>query len=656
MSNSTFKDILKIIVEHPLYIVIRNLFIIMVLYTLSRLLYFFANHDLYAMVTGGHLWEMLCGGMRFDMTAVFYLNSVYVVMQLLPLHFRENHVYQTVARWFYYIPNIVGLFCNSVDTIYTRFSAKRTTLQFFTEFANDNNLFNIFCQAVVQYWYVSLITLVFFTIVIICYKPIRYTYTFLQPVWYYTSQTILLCVCAYLYVIGIRGFWGGYTRPLSTVFAAQYANNPQETNVVLNTPFTLLMSTEMHERYKSPQYYPTEELEVHMSPIHHGTGDSTSLRKKNVVIFILESFAKEYSGFFNKDLNDSTYKGYTPFMDSIYQQSVTFKYSFASGRKSIDAMPSILSSLPMLYSNFFVSVYSTNAISSIADCLNKYGYNTSFFHGGPNGSMGFQAYAHSCGFQKYYGMDEYGSRDAYDGSWAIWDEEFLQYYAKSLGQLPRPFCSSIFTASSHHPFRVPARYEGVFPKGDRPIHQCVGYSDHALRRFFEAIRETEWYKNTLFVFTADHTNQLTHPEYLNDKGLYEVPIAFFSPEGDLTPELRDEVISQTDIMPSILGYLGYPNDYFAFGEDALTYPMKNHPYAICYNAPMFQIFSNHLIILFDGTNVTNIYDFKKDRLLQHDIKDTLLDTQEVQDMLGYLKAYLQQYVDRMNADALTIKE
>ena len=215
---------------------------------------------------------------------------------------------------------------------------------------------------------------------------------------------------------------------------------------------------------------------------------------------------KEYIGYFNKDLDNGTYKGYTPFLDSLLKHSLTFDYSYSNGRKSIDAMPSVLSSIPMFIEPYILTPYSTNEISSIASLLADKGYYSAFFHGAPNGSMGFQAYAKAAKFQDYFGLDEYGKNKDFDGTWAIWDEEFFQFYAKKMGEFKQPFVTSIFSASSHHPFKVPERYEGVFPEGPHPIHKCIGYSDNALREFFKTMSKYDWYENTLFVFSADHTN------------------------------------------------------------------------------------------------------------------------------------------------------
>ena len=295
-------------------------------------------------------------------------------------------------------------------------------------------------------------------------------------------------------------------------------------------------------------------------------------------------------------------------------------------------MPSVLSSIPMLIEPFIVTPYSTNQVSSIADCLGREGYTTAFFHGAPNGSMGFQAYARAAGFDNYYGMDEYDGPEAFDGTWAIWDEEFLQYYARTMSSMREPFMTAVFTASSHHPFRVPKCYEGVFQQGQLPIHQCIGYSDNALRQFFNYAKTQPWFDHTLFVITADHTNESVMPEYKNSRGQFAVPIAFYYPGREWDePYDQTQAVSQVDIMPSVLAFLGYNKPFFAFGEDALTQP-KQHPYAICYNHPFYQIMSNNTLILYDGQRPAN------------------------NDMERYLQAYIQQYISRMINNQLTVDD
>ena len=627
-----------------------NLLLVMVLYTISRLFFFWVNVDLYPNVSVSHLLEMLAGGLRFDLTALLYLNSLYLLFVLLPLPstIRNHHNYISTAKWAFWVPNILGFIVNCMDIVYVRFTDRRTTCTVLTEFQNDGNLVSIIWQSMWQYWYVTLFGIALLTLLILCTRKQWHVATPHKTWVYYTAEIVLMLATIYFIVIGIRGGFGKYTRPITISNAMQYTNTPQETAILLNTPFSLMKSLE-NTMYIHPHYFNDEEIEELFSPIHTDKIEENGrLGQVNVVVLILESFSKEYIGFYNQHIDG--YNGFTPFLDSLLAQSVTYTHSFASGRKSIDAMPSVLSSIPMLIEPYIiVTPYSTNAVSSLAACLKEEGYATAFFHGAPNGSMGFQAYARSAGFEQYLGMDEYDGIEAFDGTWAIWDEEFLQYYARSMNQMKQPFMTAIFTASSHHPFRVPKQYEGVFPRGTQPIHQCVGYTDYSLREFFAYAKQQDWYENTLFVLTADHTNQVSLPEYATAKGIFEVPIAFYSPRWNQGNLQIQGAVSQTDIMPSVLAYLGYSKPFFAFGEDILTQE-KKHPYAVCYNHPVYQLLSDSLLLQFDGKEVCAVYNHQNDPMLQYNIAEQT----NTQEMETFLRAYIQQYIYRLTTNQLTI--
>lgn len=647
--DSRFKITMNQFIKHPWVVAACNMLLVMVLYTISRLFFYWINQDLYPDVSAKHMIEMLMGGLRFDLTALLYLNSLYLLLVLLPLPatIRNHKTYIRTANWTFWLPNIIGLIVNCMDIVYVRFTNRRTTCTIFSEFQNDDNIAQIIGQSVVQYWYVTVFGILIIALLIVCTRK-KWTVQVSSRQWvYYVASTLLMIISIYFIVIGIRGGFGKYTRPITISNAMQYTNSPQETAIILNTPFSLMKSLE-NTTYVHPHYFSNDEAERIFTPIHTDEIEENGrLGETNIVVIILESFSKEYFGFYNQHIDG--YTGYTPFLDSLLAHSITYSHSFASGRKSIDAMPSILSSIPMLIEPYIVTPYSTNDVSSIAACLRDEGYATAFFHGAPNGSMGFQAYARSAGFDQYFGMDEYDGIEAFDGTWAIWDEEFLQFYARTMDTISQPFMTAVFTASSHHPFRIPKQYEDVFPKGHLPIHQCVGYSDHALRKFFAYAQQQDWYDNTLFVLTADHTNENHLPIYNNARGLYEVPIAFYSPTWKEGKLLNKGAVSHTDIMPSVLAYLGYSKPFFAFGENSLTQD-KVHPWAVCYNYPVYQLLSDSLLLQFDGQKLRAAYNYQDDPSLQHNIVNTI-DTHTQEE---YLRAYIQQYIYRLTTNQLTI--
>lgn len=638
-----------------LFAVLANLLLAYIVYMITRVAYVWENWSLFSAGWSElSLGSLLVGSLRFDTSAIFYTNSLYIVLMLLPLQYKERPWWHTMCKAIFVTVNSICMAANLADAVYSQFTGRRTTWSFFSEFANEGNLGNIFFTELLNHWYFVLLGALLIVAMIFLYvKPC--TAPQYRRSYYYIVNAVALLLFIPLSVAAMRGGFTKAIRPIANSNANQYVNTPAEAAIVLNTPFSMLR-TSGKKPFVDPHYYTPEQLDELYSPVVVPT-DSTVLSGKNVVVLILESFGREYFGYYNKSLDNGTYHGYTPFLDSLLDHSLTFDYTFANGRKSIDAMPSILSSIPMFVEPFFVSTTSLNDVDGIAACLDRKGYTTAFFHGADNGSMGFQAFARTTGFQTYYGRTEYeadsrfgGSAD-FDGTWAIWDEPFLQFFALKMSELQQPFMTSVFTASSHHPFAIPEQYRGVYHEGQHPIHKCILYSDNALRRFFATAKQQPWYDNTIFVLTADHTNHSNHDVYLTSLGAFSVPIIFFDPSGSLPREKRNGVAAQIDIMPTILGLLGYDEPYIAFGKDLLS---GNTPtWTVNYSNGIYQYVDGPLVLLFDGERQTALYNYVDDPLQQHNLMGT--QPEHEHQMLTRLKAIIQSYMIRMTTNNLTVK-
>lgn len=623
-----------------------NLLLIYLCFALCRIVFLWVNHSFFWNdITIPRLLEMFKGGWLFDTSAILYLNILYIFLFLFPFHYKENELYQKILKVLFVSINSLAIVANLADTVYFQYTNRRTTASVFQEFGKEGNLAKIIGTELLNHWYLVIVALL---LVYLLYKLYRKPVA-VRPVglWaYYGMRIAVLIIFLPFCVFGMRGGIGSAVRPITISNANQYVNRPIETAIVLNTPFCIIR-TIGKKPFTVPDYFKDEQsLEKVYTPLHVPT-DSTVFRPLNVVVFIIESFGKEYIGALN---GGGAYKSYTPFTDSLAAESLTFKYSFANGRKSIDGMPSILSGIPMFVEPFFLTPASLNTVSGIGGELKKKGYYTAFFHGAENGSMGFEAYARTSGFTDYFGRTEYNNDRDFDGTWAIWDEEFFQFFADRLSEFRQPFATAIFSASSHHPFAIPQRYKGRFPEGSLPIHKCIRYTDYSLKRFFEKASRQPWFRNTLFVITADHTNQTEHPEYQTDYGYYSVPILFYHPESDLKGHV-DGIAQQTDIMPTVLGYLGYDQPYLSFGCD-LVHTTPADTYAVNYTNGIYQYLKGSFLLQFDGTKTVAFYDFIADPYLKKNLGGNSPVRKKMEEEL---KAIIQQYMMRMNNDRLIVK-
>ena len=621
----------------PVIAVVWNLAMVFVMYQVARAGYWAENaSELH------YTQEVFWGGLVFDTSAILYTNVLWVLMMLFPWYRKENPTYHRVCKCVYLVVNGIALAMNLADAAYFPFTMRRTTTTVFGEFSNEGNLGRIFGLELINHWYLVVLFIVVMALMWWGYKTPQLDYRKMSgKVRYHVVSVVALLVFLPLCVAGMRGGFTTAVRPITISNANQYTDSPKDVALVLNTPFAMIR-TIGKSVFVVPRYFESEdELEKIYSPVHAGSGnacDTCVYNKRNVVILIVESFGREYIGALNKELEGGKYQGYTPYVDQLIGESTTFKNSYCNGRKSIDGMPSILCSIPMFVEPFILTPASMNDFTGLAGLLGEEGYETAFFHGAQNGSMGFQAFARKTGFQKYYGRTEYEAAkgtDDFDGTWAIWDEPFLQYYAEEMSRMKEPFMTAVFTASSHHPFEIPEKYKTVFPEGPLEIHKCIRYTDMAIGKFFETARRQKWFENTIFVLTSDHTNMSDHKEYQTDLDGFCSPIIIYDPQKP-EGEIQDKIAQQIDIMPTVLGLLGYQKPYLAFGIDVLNTPAED-TWAVNYLNGVYQYVKHGEVIQFDGKVI------KGEKVKSEKVKG---------EMERELKAIIQQYMERMTQDRL----
>ena len=635
--------------------VVANLLLAYAVYMVTRVAYVLENWSLFAPGWSAlSLGDLLAGSLRFDSSALFYTNALWLVLMLLPLHLKERGWWHSMCKAIFVVINTLGLSANLADAVYSQYTGRRTTWSFFSEFANEGNLGSIFFVEVGRHWYLVLLGVALLAAMLWLY--VRPDGQVRRPLWrYYLVQSLALAAAVPLSIGAMRGGFTTAIRPITISNANQYVDAPSQTAIVLNTPFSLIR-TAGKKPFADPHYMADADMQRLYSPLHQPTADT--LQRKNVVVLIVESFGREYIGYYNRTLDGGRYRGFTPFVDSLLGQSLTWTHTFANGRKSIDGMPSILSSIPMFVEPFFLTTASLNDVGGLARSLADQGWSTAFFHGAENGSMGFQAFARTTGFQRYLGRTEYnadprfGGDSDFDGTWAIWDEPFLQFYALTMSSMQQPFMTAVFTASSHHPFVIPEQYRDTFPE-EPPLkmYKCIRYTDHALRRFFETASQQPWYRNTIFVLTSDHTNQTAHDIYRTSVGLFSAPILIFDPSGQLPRGIRDGVAQQIDIMPTILSALGYPEPYIAFGKNLLADDTAQ--WAVNYSNGIYQYIDGDHVLLFDGTQATALYNYVADPLQRDNLLGRQPDRQHA--MTRRLQALIQSYMQRMTTNQLVVR-
>jgi phosphoglycerol transferase MdoB-like AlkP superfamily enzyme len=610
-----------------------------IFYFFARVLFYFYNSNMIIIESVEEFFYLCYIGLTFDTSAILYSNVLFILISLIPFKNYSSESFQKKMMILYFTTNLITYSTNFFDFIYYRFSQSRLTTRVFDILENETNKMSLAGSFIYNYWHVFIFFFVMVFLWITLYRKIKlkkYSPKYSFKLISFSTITSLMII--FLCVVGMRGGLGNATRPINMVDAHRFVKKGIHADFVLNSPFCFIRTFNKNH-FNKKSFMEDSEVNKVLNPVRKVNDSIYS--KPNVMILVMESFGREYIGAFNKSRKIENYVSYTPFLDSLSNHSLIFTNAFANGRQSIEALPSILASVPSFKVPFTSSPYSNQEIQSLVSVFKDKGYSTSFFHGAPNGSMGFLGLSNILGFDNYFGKNEFNDNSLYDGYWGIWDEPFLNYVKNETDKFKEPFFSTFFSLSSHEPFYVPEKYQGVFPMGDVQMHQVIGYSDNALKLFFDSAKNEPWFENTLFIITADHTNQFWYPFYSSPINRFAIPILFYHPNGSFKG-VNDELTHQMDIFPSIVDLVGYEKPINSWGRSLFSNSGK--PFSIHFSGTVYHFITEKYILVFDGDSVIGIYD-KEDQWLTNNLKENY--NINFSNEEKYLKAFMQDYMNRI---------
>ncbi len=526
---------------------------------------------------------------------------------------------------------------NCVDMAFFAFQGKRTTADLLQVLNTGEDATALLPKYLFDFWYVVLIW-IFSVIISVKYVTIILNKKIAPAPFAKAITGVAFLIMGLLIFLGARGSFE--LRPLSPIFAAR--DQPGLAPLQLNSPFVFIKSVGKSS-VQEEKFYDWGQIANEYFPLCNPLVDSNS-SKRNVIIIVVESLGAEYMNTYNPG------KGITPFLDSLAGYSETYLNAFANGKTSIQGIPSVFSSIPSLFDGAFItSPFGSNETEALPTCLKNWGYSTAFFHGGKNGTMGFDTYSLTAGFQKYFGKNEYPNQADYDGSWGIYDGPFLSFAKNRISQMKMPFMAGIFTISSHHPYKLPPAIEHMFAEGPLINSKSFRYADYALSHFFQEIKNEPWYSNTIFVITADHTSIAGNAYFGGAIGMFRIPILIFDPKNskDRKP-LIEKPIQQLDIQNLVLSKLAYNQNYFNFG-------CMLDGKIIMRNNGMIQVLNDSLLFQFDGEAISGVYDFGNDSLANRNLLSTLKKGQ-VGKLELEVKSFLQCYSFALNRNLCTSKK
>lgn len=565
-------------------------------------------------------------GIWFDAITLSLISLPILAICLLPLRIQNQKFFYVINYVLFLLINVFILFFNLVDVEYYRFTKKRSTIDLFDMVQGGNDITEQIGSYFKDFWFVMILFVGFIWLATWVYRKTKVeNYQPKKPLFAWITFVLTLCLLVF---IG-RGGW--VLKPTSPIDASQFTS-VENTAFVLNTPFTILKSWNK-KGLEEKHYFSINTEKSLFNPIKTSAPQNLLPEKTNVMIIILESFGNEWVGAAGAKIS------YTPFFDSLANESLFFPNGISNGKKSIEALPAIFAGIPSLMDYPYISSqYGNNKIEALPQILKKQGYSSAFFHGATNGSMKFDGFASQAGIEKYFGRSEYNNEAHYDQNWGILDEYFTPWSAKQLTTIKQPFIAGLFTLSSHHPFYIPPHMKGKLKKGKEPICEAISYADYSLKKFFETAKKQPWFNNTLFVLCADHTPASNDPLFNTREKMYQIPIVFYHPKGYIKPSKEKQIFQQIDIFPTVLDLLNQKTKFYSYGN---SYCQKTNKEAINYLEGTYHYFFDHKLLTFSQEKARNLLSI--DSRSKKSVDSLRFYTKEVKKMEKRLKAIIQRY-------------
>lgn len=289
--------------------------------------------------------------------------------------------------------------------------------------------------------------------------------------------------------------------------------------------------------------------------------------KPNVMFVIMESLSADYMGTFGNN------GGLTPNLDRLATQGLLFTNMYANGTRTVRGLEALTLSTPPSPGNSIVRRPENDGLFSLGHVFRSKGYETLFVYGGFGYFDNMNGFYSANEYHVYDRSDFPKNRVAFANAWGVDDESLFNNaidLANDRYSRKKPFFVTIMTVSNHRPYTYPSGKIDL-PSGKSGRAGGVKFADYAVGRLIEESKNQPWFKNTIFVFVADHTAGSAGKAELTPEK-YHIPAIVYAPHL-IQPKKINQMVSQIDLPPTLLGLMNWSYDSAFLGKDALRQPV-----------------------------------------------------------------------------------
>ncbi|WJG09904.1 LTA synthase family protein [Aliiglaciecola sp. LCG003] len=555
----------------------------LVFLSLSRALLVVWQLDRVAAVDG--VWYVLLQGVRFDLVLLAQLIIIPVLLvPLLSLNRLTYAVTMPVLRIYFLIVAALLIFVECITPNFIGQYDFRPNVLMIEYLAYPKEVISMLLKAVPLQLFLAISV----TATLTWYfgRLLKYFESQSRPAIFWSAPLLtvlglILCVSAARSTVGHRPVNPSTVAfssdtlvnslPLSSGYSVAYALYEKLRHEQNGMPEygELAKSEVLSEVFNSMNLSPSEFLDPNIPTLHSQRINKPATRK-NLVIILEESLGADFVGSLGgRDI--------TPNLDRLSNQGIWFENLYATGTRSVRGIEAVITGfLPTPARSVVKLGGSQNNFFTIAQLLADQNYQTSFIYGGEAHFDNMKRFFSNNGFNQIIEQKDFVNPE-FVGSWGVSDEDLLnQAHAtfEAMSGDEQPFFSLVFTSTNHSPFEFPDGRIDLAEQPKNTVANAVKYADYALGEFIEKAKQSDYWKDTVFLIIADHSDRV----YGNEL----VPISKFRIPGlimgaDIDPVAVQRVTSQVDMLPTLLSLIGVESKHPAIGIDLTRQDINEIP-------------------------------------------------------------------------------
>lgn len=452
-----------------------------------------------------------------------------------------------------------------------------------------------------------------------------------SPIWLRGIAVIVLICLNFLLIRG--GLKGSPITQSMAYFSKEQVLN----HAAVNTEWNLISSALAARMTKANPYlyFSKQESDAHIAALYTPAKDTTinilKTNRPNVVLVIIESFTADLT----KTLGNED--GITPNFDTLIHKGVLFSNIYSSGSRTDKGIVATLAGFPTLAAGSIVKwPEKMQKIPALSQPLFKNGYQTSFFYGGESEFDNYKAFILSHNYQKLIDKNDFKGGNV--TKWGQYDEAVFKRQLEDLNKEKQPFFSTLLTLTNHEPYSLPGNYKFGQADNAAKFKSTAYYTDSCINAYLNNAKKQSWYKNTLFVFIADHGHLL--PKNRQDIYIpqrYHVPLLFYGDviKDEFKGKKFEDVGSQADVAATILGQLNISAKEFVWSKNLLNPYAKHFAFFSWDNGMGF--IDNQQCVTFDNVGKMILYNSND--------KDKELTSKTLTSAKSYLQNVYQQFIE-----------